>query len=123
MPEAIRAALARQSTFTPTQARLASAMTQAQWADWWGVSRSTVVRAEDEDDWNRYRGASGRTIALWLALFGPDPDAAFRAVGRWSMTHDIQNAADAIFIRATVGPDKIEQAIREVLGRDKREAS
>lgn len=123
MPEAIRAALARQNTTSPRDARLFSAMTQAQFGQWFGVSTRTVQRAEEDANWERYPPAALRTVSLWLALFGPDPEGAFRAVGRWALTPDIENAADAIFIRATVGPDPIEAAIAAALGRDKKQAS
>ena len=64
-----------------------------------------------------------RLIALWLALFGPEPEEAFRAVGRWALGSDIRNATDALYVRALLGPDPVETMTAEVLRRTRKEAS
>lgn len=123
MPEAIRAALARQTATTPRAARKFSAMTQAAWAEWFGLSESTVKRSEEDGDWDRYPTAALRSVSLWLALFGPEPEVAFRAVGRWALMPDIENASDAIYVRAVTGEDPMQAAIDAVLLRERKQAS
>ena len=108
MPEAIEAALARRDATTPLLAREFSGMSQVGWADWWGISVNTVSRAEEEGHWKRYPKPAGRQVTTWLAMFGPDPEQAFRAVGRWSMFKDIRHAGDAMYVRAVEGQPLLE---------------
>lgn len=122
MPEAIRAAIARQKTVTPRDARHHAGVTQQQWADWFGLSISTVQRSEEDGDWDRYPDAARNAVALWLALFGPDPEDAFRAVGRWALFADIRNASDAIYVRATEGQPLLEAMNASAKARQHRDS-
>lgn len=123
MPEDIRAAIARQLTVSPRDARTFAGMTQHQWAEWFGVSVATVHRSEDDGKWSHYPTAADRTVSLWLAMFGPEPEAAFRAVGRLALTPDIRNATDGIFIQATKEMDNVEAAIRRALAQSRLETT
>ena len=122
MPEAIRAAIARQRSVNPKDARHFAGMTQHKWADWWGISTSTVSRIEEAGSFERMPQSAHMMIALWLALFGPEPEEAFRAVGRWALGPDIRNATDALFVRAEAGPDPVEAMTAEVMRRARLEA-
>jgi len=109
MPEAIRAAIARFDATTPKMAREFSAMSQPAWANWWGISAGTVWRSEDDASWDRYPKAAKRMLVTWLAMFGPDPETAYRAVGRWAMFKDITHAGEAIYVRAVEGQPLLER--------------
>ena len=108
MPEAIRAAIARVEATTPKMARTFAAMSQQHFADWFGLSVSTVNRAEQDGTWERWPKAALMVLVLWLSVFGPDPEQGFRAVGRWATFKDVENAGDALHVRLVEGQPLLE---------------